>query len=167
MPTLSKNVSEYFLSRLSAFWSVRRIAIEMNVSNPTVLRWTEDKTLPSVKYLKQFDKALKRLVEEIEDKSQEMGDFYSELALFILEEKRPPTIGGEQRQYSEQKSLLPLRQMIEDMTDGKKVRSTEVIAKGLEMGYTRAQIQRQATDLGVDKHVKGIGRNMKSYWSLK
>lgn len=165
---MTKDTTDYYLDRLRAFWSIRKIADRMGVSSATVQRWIDGHTVPSERYLSDFQRVLDELYKSLWKERVHDNDFFGQLCILLRRGGEPEDVEEVDNRRSGPLELDRLDEELERyILAAEKVRSNVLIKAFEKKGYNRMQIYRSADRIGVIKRTKGMGRNMKSWWSLR
>lgn len=157
----------YYLGILRLFWSRQEIGDRMQpkTSFATVQRWEKGITLMTVD---DFDRIKNLLLLLSKDMRKHYGGFYDALAdALAAAHEEQPIYQTRKITRSKKEALQALAERLTGILYGKTRRSDGIIETLVEDGYTGAQVQRVARQLGVKKTTRGFGPKKVSYWSLK
>lgn len=158
MRYMTRSLTKYYLDRMLLIWSKKQTAKELRVTTQTLHRWVAGE-LPGERELKTFERAFKRLTQELIDRG---GQLYPQIADALLYADPPRADIIDQRL-----DLRVVERRARDLMalDGK-VKSTDLYEEFLELGYTRAQITYICRDvLEYKRKVIGSrGRNSYTIW---
>lgn len=151
---------QFFMSRLTLFWSANRVAEELDVTPLTIRYWQRHDHRPSLTRLGDFEDALKQLTKELRRKDRSpQTRFHSAIADLLFADPIPkyyhPATGD----------TNALNDILISMTLNKQAKSTDIFKA--TKGYTKMQVYYAADKLGIKRHQKVKGRNGYALWSMK
>jgi hypothetical protein len=152
---------QYYLHRMRLFWSLARIAEELETTILSVRRWQANETQPPLFRLGDFDAALKQLHKELRRKAKSpQTQFYNGVADALIEDDVP--------EYRDPLDTAPqpdeLRERLVDLLYQKSMKSSDVFAHF--PGVSRARLYHAADQVGIVRQHAVKGRNGYSLWSL-
>ena len=151
---LSKDVTDFYLSRLRLFYNPAQIAELLGRSRPSVDRWLGGYTTPRAADIAVLEEGLTFCLEQLINKG------FPEVAAALDVDR--PAIQKKKYWAAERVQLWLVGQL-----DKKPVRYSSLLAKGEKVGITRSQLHYASKVKGVTKKSKGYGPHKDSMWSLK
>ena len=162
---MSRAQTNYYLWRARLFWSITRIAEELEVSGLTVKRWLKGHIEPPFEKLPEFEDMLTRLMRELHRKNrvEKPGTAFYAIVADALIEHDPPA-------YTRpSEAAVDVHDLVDYLTTtllGKHVKSTDVFKNTDAAGFSRMQVYHAANKLGVERDHKEKGRGGYSIWHL-
>jgi hypothetical protein len=159
MPAMSRRQTRYFLARLTLFYPFPKLCRTLSVSRPTLQRWIDDETRPSLSLLPLFREALSGLIDVLEDHQRKWG-FGEEFAEILDDGEEPeyapqvvPNEGDKVRRWLKRQLETPRK-------------THDLFREAAEVGFPKARLYSAAKLIGVVKDRKGAGRGSYSIWRL-
>lgn len=160
---MNSNQVQYYIKRLRLFWPTSDIADEFDASALTIDRWDKGLSTPPLRRKPEFDKALASLCKQLHRKSVATGmAIFGEIAELLVSEpcpewQEPPALA---------RDVNVLRDLLIETLFGKTVKSTVVLKKTDELGFSRPQVYKELDRLSVTKLMIKAGRGGYSEWSM-
>lgn len=158
---MSKELSGFYLSRTMPFINPTELSRRLRVSRPTIERWDHTGLIP-VKAQAAFDDVLSDLANRFRKEARRYPspNFYEKLESAMMDTE-PNMRLHEQGSTNREDFIDELRDLLKKPTSSRKVmRLAEQYSISVQLTHKIAR------DLGIIKDVEGVGRAMRSTWSL-
>lgn len=163
MAEMPRSEVKHYLDRLTLFRNTKQLCRELGVTYPTMIRWLDGETKPSVAYRIKFEKAFDLLLDELDTK----GDVGKDIADVLAKVAPPTPRDAVILKPTKLKRKVLADELVKLLEGGKPHRSKKIIEACAKLGFSRAAVQITAQHLGVEKEHIGAGRNSYSLWRLR
>lgn len=154
--------TQFFMGKLSLFYTTTEIMEVLSVTRPTVERWLSGETTPSISHLPIFVSALEGLLLYLDKYAKHHGTWAREIADVIEAQTMP----SNNVTISPKNEADAVTRFLKGLLGNKPMKSQEVFKRAQELDFTRPQVIYSAKKLGVIKRQMGQGRNSYSVWRL-